>query len=553
MKRSLNILGGVAMVAIAFTVAVGMAAAAHGATIAMSATGHQGCANSITDGNITWTLAKYYPARQCWTGDWIVTPRGDDPNAPIVSSVSPETVYDPNDPNTIRNGSMVNPVPSVYQCYDGRATFQDANLLPTFPLTLDPNGTSLVSTVSRAEDADFVAATGHRGYVSEASILTCLAEMPTDVGNCLRPAYCGTTKTVYNVASLDANSLPARASVSGTPTLAHYESAYAIDGDPDHGYVNFKRPWLDHVIDFTNQEIHPFTHMDDYGRDISREVGDALLMLCLNDVGDRTPLARAICQQGVDFYGIAQAGGYWPENGGHNMARASLIVAAGSMLNDPNMVGIVAAGETRFQEVEQAFYISQTDVDRTLDCEVSITVTAADANSITGNVQSDLDGYSLVAHGTCEVTAGTGAGQRRAIVSSTQSYPTTISTGNAITLVVTPAWTTALDPNDSVVTILGYETADIGTAEWGIAHVDDPTRDNPAFGSAYRLSNGYCWVGWATAMELMGLDDDWSAPDVFDYVVRHMAVTDTGGAWPDPSNRSLSAFAGEMYDTYHGN
>lgn len=551
------VLGGVCMVALSVLVAVGLGAAASAAEIPVIGTNTQGCRDAMTDGNITWTMAKYYPARQTFCGDWIVTPRADDSNAPIVVSVSPETVFDGNDPTTLRHGSVVNPMPSTYSSYDGRVTLLDANALATFPLTLDPNGASLVSTESRAEGDDFNAATGHRGYVSEASVLTCLATMPANVGQCLRPPYAGSDpnmKTVYSVASLDVNSLPAYASVSGTPTLANYTSPYAIDGNPAHGYIDWRRTWLDEVIDFTSQEIHPFYAMEDYGRDICRHVGDALLLLCIGDNGDRTTLAAYVCQRGVDYWGILQAGGAYPANGAHGPGRAPIVVAAGSMLGDPNMVAAVAtiagADPNAIHEVGQTFYIAQADVDRLLDCEVDLTVTSADANSVTGTVSRTLDGYALVAHGTCEVTAGTGLGQVRPILSTTgQTYGVDIEAGNPITLVVAD-WSEPLDPNDSVVSILGYQVADIGTAEWGIVHYTG-TRDNPGWSAAYRLSNGYVWVGEALAMELMGLDDDWQAPAFFAYVQRHFATTDTGGAWPDPGNHVLSAFQGAFYTAHH--
>jgi hypothetical protein len=77
---------------------------------------------------------------------------------------------------------------------------------------------------------------------------------------------------------------------------------------------------------------------------------------------DKKDLLIPFVQMGIDFAGIADAGGGWPANGGHHMGRKLPILLAGTVLNDEHLSS-VGQWETRFQEDEQTFIVSQADVD----------------------------------------------------------------------------------------------------------------------------------------------------------------------------------------------
>ncbi len=495
-------------------------------------------ASSLSQYGITWTFDKPYRVGQFVNGDWWVTP--DTPGGTVtVVTVDPAPT---GSGESYRNGSMVNPVPGATHGYDGRSGAFDQNDAEVYPLALG-NEQSLVSAVSRPEDADFNASTGHRGKISDAAILTCLTTYPSPTS--FRPAYCGDSKTIYDAAGIDLGLLPDLVSVAATPALSSlYDGTYAVGGT-ESGYIDFSKPWLDHVVDYYNQHIHPQNHMEDYGRDIARHIGDALLMLCLDDVGDRTALARHVCQLGIDLYGISQAGGYWPNNGGHNAGRKAPIVVAGWLLGDNGMRDI---GTTvQFQEDQQTFHIAQADVDRLLDTEVSMTVSASTSNTVTGTLNRALDGYAIITEGNLRVTGGNGVGQERVISSSTQTRGTTLNVGASLTLTCDTPWTTQPSVGGTVA-ILGYEVADIGMAEWGINHASNIVRDNPAWSADYRYTNGYCWPGMVLAVRIMRLKPSWGHDALFDYQDRYMDITDDDGAFP--GTRALSPFAENMWDTY---
>lgn len=463
-----------------------------------------GYASSITQYGITWTFDGSYQVGQFVTGDWWVV-------GPLtVVSVNPAPT---GSGTSARNGSSVNPVPSSYQCYDGRSsTYYNATGRASFPLSLSPSQ-SLVSTVSKAEGSNPDLPT--RALIDDAAILTCVSTPQSAYA--FRPAYCGNTKTIYNANDMNIGLLPSLASVIGVPTpiTKFYDGTYTTA----YGVTNFKKVWLDHVIDNGSQRHHPYNSMPYYGEYSSAYVGDALLMLCLGDVGDRTALARYICQYGIDLYGVAQSGGSWPNAGGNAPGRKAPIVFAGWMLGVSGMLNIGTS--VRFGEQDQSFYVTQDEVDLVLYCEVDITITSTTSNSITGTLNSDLNGAAYVKYGQLHVKSGSGTGQVRLITATSQVWDVTLHTGDSITLTVDPIWDTI---PDGVVEILGYQTADIGIADWGIRHHSSPVSDNPALGNQYRDQNGRCWVGFTLAARIMGLKSSWNYDAMFDYIDRWMNV-----------------------------
>ncbi|TVZ41557.1 hypothetical protein P886_0904 [Alteromonadaceae bacterium 2753L.S.0a.02] len=76
-----------------------------------------------------------------------------------------------------------------------------------------------------------------------------------------------------------------------------------------------------------------------------------------------------------------------------------------------------------------------------------------------------------------------------------------------------------------------YEVADIGMPEWGIRHFDRPAADNRAWGATYRNVNGYSQTTHVFAARLMGAQDMWNWPALFDYADRFYETESQG--FPD--------------------
>jgi len=383
-----------------------LAAVLCGTALNVSALGAEAEANQITQYGITWTFESPVRAGRFVNGDWWVCP--DEPNGTVtVASVRPSPTG--SDANA-RNGSMANPAPGSAQAYDGRAGGYKADLAVTFPYRM-PVNTSLVSAVSRPENTDFSRPGNNlggrsRGRISDAAILTCLAQSPP--ADAFRPAYSDPAKKLYRAKALDLSKLPSLASVADTPTLAAYERW-------------FERVWLDHFVEYLSQTIHPNNNMPSYGRYITHRIGDGALMLCLRDVGDRKTLAVRMVQLGIDLYGVADNGGYWPGNGGHNAGRKLPILLAGLLLNEKEMLGIAKRRRTatswRFQGDDQTFYVTEADVARPLNVMACKGLAlSATANTIGVNRPSKYaplaDLYLEIVSGPARASGDTSRNQR---------------------------------------------------------------------------------------------------------------------------------------------
>jgi hypothetical protein len=83
------------------------------------------------------------------------------------------------------------------------------------------------------------------------------------------------------------------AKVTSTPSLAEYERY-------------FERPWIDTLqfgFDF------PAEYMPDYGRELTRDVSMAALLLTLDlRPEEKEPLLVCLVNYGIDLFGIIRAG-----------------------------------------------------------------------------------------------------------------------------------------------------------------------------------------------------------------------------------------------------
>lgn len=93
----------------------------------------------------------------------------------------------------------------------------------------------------------------------------------------------------------------------------------------------------------------------------------------------------------------------------------------------------------------------------------------------------------------------------------------------------------------------GYDRSDIGLAEWGQRHHDDPRHDRkPWTADNYRrCCAANSWVGFVLAARVMGLREAWNHDALFEYVDRHMQI-EQRGEW----TRAWSPFAERMWDRY---
>lgn len=324
----------------------------------------------ITSNGVTWTLAGDHDTGVFVNGDpWVVGPVTI---TAITNSLnSPDFV-----PRPGQNGSMVNPGVDTKQGYESGlnnyVAALNASLPGGQPLSANnplrlANGSTLVSAVSwlYRSEADkepgcprFDGATkSPRPDLRSAGVLTVLAEPPP--ANTFRPPYAGSDKSIrFRASQLDYTRLPALPLPPGTaaPSLASLANAFA-------------KTWLDHVNGWVGGHLHPSEHMPNYGRDMGRLVGDASLRLftVASPPGTNPDFDRLIIglvQYGIDCAGIADAGGGWPADGGHGLGRKWPILLAGALLHDEHLLG-VGRWETRFQEDEQTFYVTQAEVDIT--------------------------------------------------------------------------------------------------------------------------------------------------------------------------------------------
>ncbi len=321
---------------------------------------------SLTQHGITWTFDKKVEAGTFCNGDyWVIGP------VHVVGITT--NLHAPGFlPKPGEDGSMVNPGTDARQGYDNRITSYDATLnaalpggqpmSPTNPLKLAAPS-SLVSMVSwlyrSPEDAEpgIPKFNGHtkapRPVTRSGAVLTVLSEPPPE--GSFRPAYAGTDKTVrFRLAGLD------RAKLKALPPVAEAP-------DPAALAEKFQRPWIDHVNEFLGAMVHPSENMPNYGRDMAALINDAVLALNLDftqlpGAPDKDPLLIPLVQLGIDLTGIADQGGGWPANGGHHQGRKLPILLAGLLLNDAHMKN-AGKWETRFQDDEQTFIVSQADVE----------------------------------------------------------------------------------------------------------------------------------------------------------------------------------------------
>lgn len=311
----------------------------------------------ISQYGITWEFEKPAQTGQFITGDWwVVGPVTIVKITPEPGPVSAdETKIQLNHWNdtslktdtTMRNGSAIVLKAGYKQSYDSRGGDFDLNGCINLPLKLELHR-SLISSISNSTlpvDNFCKKIIPEREQkcqtvMKTAAVLTCLDAVPP--AGAFRPPYAGTEKPIFLADDIRWELLPKLPAAVEVPSWEEYERY-------------FQRPWLDHLLSWSQQELVPNENQPNYGREYSRLVSTASLMLCLDvPQKQKEKLAILMIQRGIDLYGLAMNGGYWNEGGGHSSGRKWPILFASIMLKKPDLTELPETAI--FQEDTQTYY-----------------------------------------------------------------------------------------------------------------------------------------------------------------------------------------------------
>lgn len=304
---------------------------------------HLNAATSVSQFGITWSFESDHQVGKYANGDWWVV-------GPVtITDITPRSV---NDNGWIKNGTQLNSPISGAQGFDNSMDYmsykEERNVSPNItgsPLHVETG--SLVSSVSKSTK-------DNRPQLQTAAILTVVAAPPPD--GAFRPAPVGSdTTSKWTKYDLDYSVL------RKLPVVPEVRSI-------DYLATKFERPWLELNPNWTGRYIHPEENQPDYGRDMSKLLGDAMLALQFNysDSKKETLLIRLV-QYGLDVYGTAVEGGVWTDLGGHNQGRKMPLLFAGKLLNATEILDYGDAEKHFiFQEDRQTWYVEESDVGRTL-------------------------------------------------------------------------------------------------------------------------------------------------------------------------------------------
>lgn len=319
---------------------------------------------------ITWTFDRPVLAGQFVNGDWWVV-------GPVtVASVSPAPGPAPDEQRIdtpknqwgdtsldndrrMRNGSMVVLTAAGSQGYDSRSSYDPA-LSVAFPCTLEANR-SLISTISNttlpAENFPskimWPSEKTCQCILKTAAVLTVLAEPPP--ADAFRPPYAGTEKPLYRVSSLKWELLRKLAAPAVDDKAYAYAYTLRLPAEWEQMERYFQRPWLEHVVSWTQQQINPNENQPNYGREHGRLVSMASLMLHLDVPKERKEkLLIGLVQYGIDIAGVARVGGSWNRGGGHTSGRKWPVLFASLMLGAPELRDLPEGAV--FHEDAQTYY-----------------------------------------------------------------------------------------------------------------------------------------------------------------------------------------------------
>ena len=240
-----------------------------------------------------------------------------------------------------------------------------------------------------------------RPTIRAAAVLTSLAKAPP--AGTFRPSYAGNEKRLFNISQLKRDRLRNLAPVgtvhAGPADIEEFRRTRLPAGDKNKNappntlpgaadetslYWSYNyganlamlarataRPWIDHMSSWAgSSHLRPAINVPNYGRESNNILQTAMLALHLD--WSKIPDAPAtkdellinLCQIGIDTAGCADAGSFWPPNGGHHAGRKPIILFAGLLLDDPHMKN-VGHWKTYFQDDLQLLYITERQVEHT--------------------------------------------------------------------------------------------------------------------------------------------------------------------------------------------
>jgi hypothetical protein len=311
----------------------------------------------VSQYGITWYFDKPAKTGQFITGDWwVIGPvrilKISPAPGPVAGDNSAIKINHWNDTSlkkdtTMRNGSMVVLRAGRSQGYDSRSGSYSKKESISLPLDL-ATSRSLISSVSNTtlpvdhfnKALMWAGEMKSQVVMKTAAVLTCLEQQPP--ADAFRPPYAGTSKPIFRAKDIQWGLLPKLQPAGEVPSWPLFERY-------------FQRPWIDHLLSWEQQELVPNENGPPYGREHARLVSLASLMLLLDEPREKkAKLMVGLIQRGIDLYGLAQAGAYWNEGGGHSSGRKWPILFASLLLGKPSLTQLP---ETAFfQEDTQTYY-----------------------------------------------------------------------------------------------------------------------------------------------------------------------------------------------------
>tara|TARA_R100000353_G_scaffold173378_1_gene139630 strand:- start:485 stop:1843 length:1359 start_codon:yes stop_codon:yes gene_type:complete len=295
----------------------------------------------ITRHGVTWTISGTPTNGTYANGDpWVV--------GPITITAISTTITAQ---GTGVSGTVVNPSRGSTQGFDNRISAYN-----TYSDTLDisNNLPQTISSSSSVVTADSTTATQTYEQISTFAVLTVVASSPAS--NSFRPAPIGGDYShPYNKSDLDYDVLADmdRSAIT-VPSISVSESS-------------FEKTWYEQDLAWTGRYMHTqyMGDQDGYGKGIAQMTGTAALQLNLDySNSDKETLLVRLVQYGIDIHGLIEDGGSWDADGGHNVGRLIPLFIAAMTLNDSSLkANLNATSGAKFQEQQQTFFVSQTDVD----------------------------------------------------------------------------------------------------------------------------------------------------------------------------------------------
>ncbi len=298
-------------------------------------------ASSITRAGVTWTFNQDLITGVYANGDpWVVEPSSG--SGVTIITISPES-------DGLSNGTVVNVPRSRNQGFDSRMQRSpyrpEWNIATQLPYTVSANS-SVMSAISLEQKS-----LKDDPQIKSYSILTVLASTPPIAA--FRPGYInGNFSHPWAEEDLNYSKL-AKMSINGF-------------GGPDITTIKLTVPVNEQDLNWTGRYKHAVDASPAYGRDLARKFNTYLLLLNSDaSNSDKRDLLIGMVQYGIDIHSIIETGGQWYADGGHNLGRIGPLLVAAMTLDDADMKANLSGGEMNFQEFQQTFYVSQTDIDST--------------------------------------------------------------------------------------------------------------------------------------------------------------------------------------------